>query len=61
VLVDVPSAGTLRLFAGKDAAPAEGAAIGVHIARGLFFKDGEPVEIESEGRPAVVRTGALQP
>jgi putative spermidine/putrescine transport system ATP-binding protein len=61
VLVDVPSAGTLRLFAGKDAAPAEGAAIGVRIARGLFFKDGEPVEIESEGRPAVVRTGALQP
>ncbi|HLW46620.1 MAG TPA: ABC transporter ATP-binding protein [bacterium] len=54
VLVDVPGAGTLRLFAGKDAAPAEGAALGIRIARALIFKDTESVEVGTM-RPAADR------
>jgi putative spermidine/putrescine transport system ATP-binding protein len=51
ILVDVPGAGTLRLFAGKEAAPQEGAAIGVRLIRGLLFRDGgEPVEVEGAAR-----------
>jgi len=52
VLADVPGAGTLRLFVDKEDAPAEGAAIGVGITRGLVFTDGEPVEVKGTVGPA---------
>jgi ABC-type Fe3+/spermidine/putrescine transport system ATPase subunit len=54
VLADVPGAGTLRLFTDKEGAPAEGAAIGIGITRGLVFIAGEPVEVRGTVRPAVL-------
>ena len=55
VLADVPGVGTLRLFSGKEAPPAEGAAIGIRITRGLVFMDGQPVEVGGTvGQPAAI-------
>jgi putative spermidine/putrescine transport system ATP-binding protein len=57
ILVDVPGAGTLRLFTAKGREPAEGAAIGVRLLRGLVFKDAESVEVGSARPPAVTPAG----
>ena len=50
VLAEVPGAGTVRLFTGKEEAPEEGREIGIRIGRALVFKDGQRVEVGDAGR-----------
>jgi putative spermidine/putrescine transport system ATP-binding protein len=58
VLADVPGVGTLRVFTGKDAVPAEGGTIGIRIVRGIAFKDGESLEVGGAAPAAVAPSPA---